>query len=79
MSVSASNGLRVAGQSQTSLRGRIGIRTGLRFTCGDKIIEPFAAVWGVNEFLGGNRVSTDEDSFNPTFSGPQIQAARNRA
>jgi outer membrane autotransporter protein len=74
-SYTASNGLVVNGESQYSLRGRIGLRTGHTFNCGDKILEPFVTVSGGNEFLGSYTVSTDQTPFNPTLSGASVQAA----
>ena len=71
----ASNGLVVNGESQYSLRGRIGLRTGYRFDCGDKIFEPFVTVSGGNEFLGSYPVTTDQTTFNPTLSGASVEAA----
>jgi len=74
-SYTASNGLSVNGESQYSLRGRIGLRTGYRFNCGDRIFEPFVTVSGGNEFLGSYTVTTDQTPFNPTFSGASVEAA----
>jgi outer membrane autotransporter protein len=75
ISYTASNGLSVNGESQYSLRGRLGLRTGVRFNCSDKIFEPFATVSVVNEFLGGYTVTTSQTPFDPTFSGASIEAA----
>ena len=72
---SASNGLRVSGNSQTSLRGRLGLRAGFHLNLEARVVEPYAKVSVINEFLGGNTVSTDQTSFAPTLSGPSIQAA----
>jgi outer membrane autotransporter protein len=74
-SYNASNGLVVRGESQYSLRGRLGLRTGVRFNYGDKIFEPFASVSVVNEFLGGYTVTTSKTAFNPTLSGASVDAA----
>jgi outer membrane autotransporter protein len=74
-SYTASNGLVVNGESQYSLRGRIGLRTGYRFNCGDKIFEPFVTVSGGNEFLGSYTLTTDQTPFNPTLSGASVDAA----
>jgi outer membrane autotransporter protein len=70
-----SNGLRVSADSQTSLRGRLGVRTGYHFDWGSKAFEPYAKVSVINEFLGGDRITTDQTSFFPTLSGVGIQAA----
>src|SRR5262249_26368965 len=43
--------------------------------CGSKAFEPYARVSVTNEFLGGDRVTTDQTSFFPTLSGVGIQAA----
>jgi outer membrane autotransporter protein len=70
-----SNGLRVSADSQTSLRGRLGVRAGYDFGWGPKAFEPYAKVSVINEFLGGDRITTDQTSFFPTLSGVGIQAA----
>jgi outer membrane autotransporter protein len=70
-----SNGLRVSADSQTSLRGRLGVRAGYHFDWGPKAFEPYAKVSVINEFLGGDRITTDQTSFFPTLSGVGIQAA----
>ena len=75
VSYNTSNGLTVNGDSQTSLRGRIGLRAGLHLNCGDMVFEPFALVSGINEFFGSNTVTTDQISFSPTLSGAAIDVA----
>jgi outer membrane autotransporter protein len=70
-----STGLRVNADSQTSLRGRLGVRAGFHFDWGSRAFEPYAKVSVTNEFLGGDRVTTDQTSFSPTLSGVGIQAA----
>jgi outer membrane autotransporter protein len=70
-----STGLRVSADSQTSLRGRLGVRTGFHFDWGSRAFEPYAKVSVTNEFLGGDRITTDQTSFFPTLSGIGIQAA----
>jgi outer membrane autotransporter protein len=70
-----SNGLRVSADNQTSLRGRLGVRAGLRFDWGSRVFEPYAKVSVTNEFLGGDRIITDQTAFSPTLSGVGIQAA----
>jgi outer membrane autotransporter protein len=70
-----STGLRVSADSQTSLRGRLGVRTGYHFDWGSRAFEPYAKVSVTNEFLGGDRISTNQTAFSPTLSGVGIQAA----
>jgi outer membrane autotransporter protein len=70
-----SNGLRVNADSQPSLRGRLGLRAGWHFDCGSKAFEPYAKVSVINEFLGGDRIATNQTAFFPTLSGVGIQAA----
>jgi outer membrane autotransporter protein len=70
-----SNGLRVSADNQTSLGGRLGVRAGLRFDWGSRVFEPYAKVSVTNEFLGGDRITTDQTAFSPTLSGVGIQAA----
>jgi outer membrane autotransporter protein len=71
-SYNASNGLRVRASSQGSLRGRLGLRTGLHLECGRMAFEPFAGAFVINEFLGGDTVTTNQTSFSPTLSGPAV-------
>jgi outer membrane autotransporter protein len=40
----------------------------------EKVFEPFAVVSVVNEFLGGETITTDQTNFNPTLSGASVQA-----
>jgi outer membrane autotransporter protein len=70
-----STGLRVSADSQSSLRGRLGVRAGLHFDWGSRAFEPYAKVSATNEFLGGDRITTDRTAFSPTLSGVGIQAA----
>ena len=70
-----STGLRVNADSRTSLRGRLGLRVGYHIDCGSMAFEPYAKVSVINEFLGGDRITTDQTSFFPTLSGGGIQAA----
>jgi outer membrane autotransporter protein len=65
----------VSGDSQTSLRGRLGIRTGLHLNWASKAFEPYAKVSVTNEFLGGDRITTNQTAFFPTLSVVGIQAA----
>jgi outer membrane autotransporter protein len=71
-SYSASNGLTVRGSSQGSLRGRLGLRAGLHLKSWHIAFEPFAGVFVINEFLGGDRVTTDQTNFFPTLSGAAV-------
>jgi outer membrane autotransporter protein len=70
-----STGLKVNADSQTSLRGRPGLRAGYHFGWGSKAFEPYAKVSVINEFLGGDRITTDQTAFFPTLSGVGIQVA----
>jgi outer membrane autotransporter protein len=70
-----STGLRVNADSQTSLRGRLGLRAGYHFDWGSRAFEPYAKVSVTNEFLGGDRITTNQTAFFPTLSGVGIQAA----
>jgi outer membrane autotransporter protein len=70
-----STGLRVSADSQTSLRGRLGLRAGYHIDWGSMAFEPYGKVSVINEFLGGDRISTNQNSFFPTLSGVGIQAA----
>jgi outer membrane autotransporter protein len=70
-----SNGLAVNADSQTSLRGRLGLRVGHHIDCGSKAFEPYAKVSVINEFLGGDRITSNQTAFFPTLSGVGIQAA----
>ena len=70
-----STGLRVSADSQTSLRGRLGLRAGYHFDWGSRAFEPYAKVSVINEFLGGDRITTNQTAFFPTLSGVGIQAA----
>jgi outer membrane autotransporter protein len=74
-SYTVSTGLRVNADSQTSLRGRLGLRAGYHIDCGSKAFEPYAKVSVINEFLGGDRITTNQTTFFPTLSGVGIQAA----
>ena len=66
----ASNGLRVQGDSQTSLRGRLGGRLGMHFEFPQGLaIEAYARAEVIEEFLTGNRVTTDSTTFDSHLSG----------
>jgi outer membrane autotransporter protein len=70
MSYTASNGLRVHGDNQTSLEGRLGGRAGMRFGLSQgRAIEPYAKAEVIEEFLTGNTVRTDSTGFNSSLSG----------
>lgn len=68
-SYTASNGLRVSASSQGSLRGRLGVRAGLHLESGHMAFEPFVGGFVINEFLGGDRITTNQTNFFPTLSG----------
>jgi tracheal colonization factor len=70
-----STGLRVSADSQTSLRGRLGVRAGYHIDWGSRAFEPYGKVSVINEFLGGDRISINQNAFFPTLSGVGIQAA----
>ena len=40
--------------------------------CGSKAFEPYAKVSVINEFLGGDRITTNQTNFFLTLSGPAI-------
>jgi outer membrane autotransporter protein len=70
MSYNASNGLRVHGDSQTSLRGRIGGRLGIHLELsGGHIVEPYIRATADHEFLTGDTVRTNQTNFDPSISG----------
>jgi outer membrane autotransporter protein len=66
----ASNGLRVHGDDQTSLRGRFGGRVGMHFDFSQgRAIEPYLRVEVIEEFLTGNTVTTNTTGFDSHLSG----------
>ena len=70
MNYTASNGLRVHGDDQTSLRGRLGGRVGMHFDLPQgRAIEPYVRAEAIEEFLTGNTVTTDSTSFDSHLSG----------
>jgi outer membrane autotransporter protein len=70
-----SNGLMVGGSDQFSLRGRLGLRAGMDFAFSNgTALEPYLKVSAIHEFLGGDRITTDEIGFNPTLSGTLVDA-----
>jgi len=70
MDYTASNGLRVHGDDQTSLEGRLGGRLGMHFDLSQgRAIEPYAKAEVIEEFLTGNTVRTDITNFDSHLSG----------
>ena len=70
MNYTASDGLRVHGDDQTSLRGRLGGRVGMHFDLAQgRAIEPYVRAEAIEEFLTGNTVTTDSTSFDSHLSG----------
>jgi outer membrane autotransporter protein len=70
MDYTASNGLLVHGDDQTSLQGRLGGRVGMHFDLSQgRIVEPYAKAEVVEEFLTGNTVRTDGTNFDSNLSG----------
>jgi outer membrane autotransporter protein len=66
----ASNGLRVHGDDQTSLQGRLGGRLGMHFELSQgRAIEPHAKAEVIEEFLTGNSVTTNSTTFGSNLSG----------
>jgi outer membrane autotransporter protein len=66
----ASNGLRVHGDDQTSLQGRLGGRIGIHFEFArGEAIEPYAKAEVIEEFLAGNDVRTNSTTFDSRLSG----------
>jgi len=74
MNYTASNGLRVRGDDQTSLRGRLGGRAGMHFDLPQgRAIEPYLRAEAFEEFLTGNTVTTDSTSFDSHLSGTTVR------
>lgn len=70
MDYTASNGLRVHGDDQTSLHGRLGARLGMHFDLSEgRAIEPYARAEVIEEFLTGNTVRTNSFNFDSHLSG----------
>jgi outer membrane autotransporter protein len=70
MDYTASNGLLVHGDDQTSLQGRLGGRLGVHFDLSQGLaIEPYAKAEVIEEFLTGNNVRTDNTTFVSSLSG----------
>ena len=70
MDYAASNGLRVHGDDQTSLRGRLGGRLGIHFELSQgRAIEPYVKAEVIEEFLTGNTVRTNSTNFDSNLAG----------
>jgi outer membrane autotransporter protein len=70
MDYTASNGLRVHGDDQTSLQGRLGGRFGMHFEFSQGwTIEPYAKAEVIQEFLTGDNVMTNSTTFDSNLSG----------
>jgi outer membrane autotransporter protein len=70
MDYTASNGLRVHGDDQTSLQGRLGGRLGMHFEFSQGLtIEPYAKAEVIQEFLTGDNVMTNSTTFDSNLSG----------
>jgi outer membrane autotransporter protein len=70
MDYMASNGLRVHGDDQTSLQGRLGGRFGMHFEFSQGwTIEPYAKAEVIQEFLTGDNVMTNSTTFDSNLSG----------
>jgi outer membrane autotransporter protein len=70
MDYTASNGLRVQGDDQTSLQGRLGGRFGMHFEFSQGwTIEPYAKAEVIQEFLTGDTVMTNSTAFDSNLSG----------
>src|SRR5271166_512273 len=70
MNYTASDGLRVHGNDQTSLRGRLGGRVGMHFDLAQgRAIEPYVRAEAIEEFLTGNTVTTDSTNLDSHLSG----------
>ena len=70
MDYTASNGLQVHGDDQTSLQGRLGGRLGMHFEPFQGwLIEPYAKAEVIQEFLTGDSVITNSTTFDSNLSG----------
>lgn len=71
-----SNGLVVHAGEQTSLRGRLGVRVGLHWEYANgQVLEPYARVGAMNEFLGDNHITMNQFEFTPRFGGAVVEAS----
>jgi outer membrane autotransporter protein len=69
-SYAASNGLRVSGNDQASLQGRLGARAGMHIDFSQqRAVEPYLKAEVIQEFLTGNTVTTNSTSFDTNLSG----------
>lgn len=63
-------GLRVNGESQSSVRGRLGLRAGLHLDLPrGRALEPYVKASVIQEFLGENDISTNSAHFKTDLSG----------
>jgi outer membrane autotransporter protein len=70
MDYTASNGLHVHGDDQTSLQGRLGGRLGIHFEpLQGWMTEPYAKAEVIEEFLTGDSVITNSTTFESNLSG----------
>jgi outer membrane autotransporter protein len=70
MDYAASNGLRVNGDVQSSLQGRLGGRVGVHFDLPQgRILELYGKAEVIEEFLTGNNVTADNTTFTSSLSG----------
>jgi outer membrane autotransporter protein len=70
MDYQATNGLRVHGDDQYSLQGRLGLRTGLQFSLGgSRVLEPYLIASVIHEFETGNQVQTNTTGFANNLAG----------
>ena len=60
----AGNGLQIAGSNQTSLEGRIGLRSGIQMTTKkNAVIEPYVQASLIQEFTPNNTIKTNSNSY----------------
>jgi len=66
----ASTGLQVDGESQSSFRGRLGIRAGVHINLSsDHVLEPYLRASAIEEVLGKNTITTNSAHFDSDLSG----------
>lgn len=69
-SYAASNGLRVSGEDQTSLQGRLGGRAGMHIDFSQqRAVELYLKAEAIQEFLTGNTVTTNSTPSDANLSG----------